>query len=434
MSPVSIAPAVALAVALRGRRTRWRCTGVLALWLACIGPPAAEADGFRAREEALKALGIDSDLRPRIHRAIDLAVRRLVSLQRPDGAYRAATPTTVPLDAGQASLLTLALAHASTAESIPAARRGARRLFVEDSGNAAALRAQTYVAGLAGLLAADPVCEVPARDAQDIGLALVGGQDGSTGWWAYNLGRISKLRAGANVLPGVVNLSTTQFAVLGLWGLSRARVDVPDRVWIQHAKGICKYQAADGSWPYGPAKAKQGYLNGTFMGIASVLVAEDALRTEGAHVELLRELAVARTRGILALRRDVVAYFAGAGPTTRRPRSLAFDAYGLYALEKACIFAGIDRIDGWSWYERGAKLLVEAQDEDGGWNGDLVSTAFCLLFLVRSPERHKPTVTVTEAPRPLAPAMPPIGPPRPESPRPPPATTPSGPDRKPGGR
>ena len=39
--------------------------------------------------------------------------------------------------------------------------------------------------------------------AVDLGRALIGGQDGSTGWWAYNLGRISKLRAGAAVVPGV---------------------------------------------------------------------------------------------------------------------------------------------------------------------------------------------------------------------------------------
>ena len=421
MSPGSTTPASAL----RRRAVRWRCAGVLALGLACGSPPPAEADGFRAREEALKALGIDSDLRPRIHRAIDLAVRRIVRLQRPDGAYRAATPTTVPLDAGRASLLTLALAHASTAESTPAARRGARRLFVEDAGDAAALRGQTYLAGIAGLLAADPSCEIGPRDAVDLGRALIGGQDGSTGWWAYNLGRISKLRAGANVVPGVVNLSTTQFAVLGLWGLSRVRVEVPDRVWVQHAKGICKYQAADGSWPYGPAKSKVGYVNGTFMGIASVLVAEDALRADGAHLELVRDLAVARTRAIPALRRDVAAYFRLAEATARRGGAGTFDAYGLYALEKACLFAGIDRIDGWSWYERGAKLLVEVQDEDGGWNDDLVSTAFGLLFLVRSPERHKPTVTVTEAPKPLAPVAPPT------PPRPPSATTPSEPDREP---
>lgn len=417
MSPLSTAPALAP----RRRAAPWRCAGALALGLACGSPPPAEADGFRAREEALKALGIDADLRPRIHRAIDLAVRRIVRLQRPDGAYRAATPTTVPLDAGRASLLTLALAHASTAESMPAARRGARRLFVEDPGDAAALRSQTYHAGIAGLLAADPLCGVPPKDSADLGRALVGGQDGSTGWWAYNLNRISKLRAG-------VNLSTTQFAVLGLWGLSRARVDVPDRVWVQHAKGICRYQAADGSWPYGPAKSKLGYVNGTFMGIASVLVAEDALRAEGAHLELVRDLAVARTRGIPALRRDAAAYFRLAEATARRGGAGTFDAYGLYALEKACLFAGIDRIDGWSWYERGAKLLVEVQGEDGGWNDDLVSTAFGLLFLVRSPERHKPTVTVTEAPKPLAPATPPT------PPRPPSATTPSEPDRRPGDR
>ena len=421
MSPVSTAPAPAL----RRRPVRWRCAGALALGLACGSLPRAEADGFRAREEALKALGIDAELRPRIHRAIDLAVRRIVRLQQPDGAYREAPPNTARLDAGRASLLTLALAHASTTESMPAARRGARRLFVEDSGDAAALRGQTYLAGIAGLLAADPSCEVPPKDAADIGRALAGGQDGSTGWWAYNLGRTSKLRPGAAVMPGAVNLSTTQFAVLGLWGLSRARFEVPERVWIQHAKGICRYQSADGSWPYGPATAKQGYVNGTFMGIASVLVAEGALRKDAGPLDVVRDLAVARTRGLSALRRDAAAFFrANEALRSSRGRPGTFDAYGLYALEKACLFAGIDRIEGWSWYERGATLLVEAQDEDGGWNHDLVSTAFGLLFLVRSPERHKPTVTVTEAPRPTAPVTPP---PPPTIPGPPPTTTPSEP-------
>jgi hypothetical protein len=39
--------------------------------------------------------------------------------------------------------------------------------------------------------------------------------------------------------------------------------------------------------------------------------------------------------------------------------------YGLYAMEKACIFAGIERIGDVGWYEQGARGLSD-QEKDGG--------------------------------------------------------------------
>ena len=75
-------------------------------------------------------------------------------------------------------------------------------------------------------------------------------------------------------------------------------------------------------------------------------------------------------------------------------------------MEKCCLFAGLERIGEVAWYEAGARTLLSRQGADGGWDadphgrvpgdaaprrGDLLDTAFALLFLLRSSEAYRPT-------------------------------------------
>jgi hypothetical protein len=207
--------------------------------------------------------------------------------------------------------------------------------------------------------------------------------------------------------------------VLGAFGLRRAGVPVPFSVWDRHLEGLCDHQAGDGSWTYDPSRAPNGYPNGTYMGIAGLLVAEEALAGRITDPARLQRIAAVKARGLKALRRDVLAFVKSTKSAATRTRGkfprvagpIVVDGYGMYALEKACIFAGLERVDGESWYEAGARLLVAAQNDDGNWAGDLNTTSFALLFLTRSPERYRPIVTtvttITDSPtRPTTPSDP----------------------------
>ena len=61
------------------------------------------------------------------------------------------------------------------------------------------------------------------------------------------------------------------------------------------------------------------------------------------------------------------------------------DIYYLWSLERVCVALGLRSLDGFDWYARGAQILVDRQEHDGGWPHDrwgrLPSTCLALLFL-----------------------------------------------------
>jgi len=61
--------------------------------------------------------------------------------------------------------------------------------------------------------------------------------------------------------------------------------------------------------------------------------------------------------------------------------------YFLWSIERVAVALGLSRIGHVDWYNRGAAILLQTQQADGGWRsnrGDLSDTAFALLFLRRS--------------------------------------------------
>ena len=57
--------------------------------------------------------------------------------------------------------------------------------------------------------------------------------------------------------------------------------------------------------------------------------------------------------------------------------------YYLYALERAGVFFGFDRLENHDWYAEGANLVLKMQKADGSW-GDPEHTCFAILFLRRA--------------------------------------------------
>ncbi len=64
------------------------------------------------------------------------------------------------------------------------------------------------------------------------------------------------------------------------------------------------------------------------------------------------------------------------------------DLYFLWSLERACVVYGIEKLQGFDWYDVGSTALVRSQGADGTWTisgyGAEVNTAFAVLFLCRS--------------------------------------------------
>lgn len=348
---------------------------------------AAHAD-LAETERRLKRAGVDPILREQINESIARGARWLASKQRPDGSYRSRADT----------LCALALQHAAVPEAQAAYRRSLNLFLTSKGGLKEILYHRVYEGGLAALLL-HAEGKHP-KIMRKLGAAFAHGE-GKDGFWGYSNSARSRKGAG--------NLSTSQFAVLALWAAGAAGYEPKPEVWKRHVTYLLRSQTLDGSFGYGGHETS--YPTGTFMGLANLVVAREALEGE-LDEKSKRAIAVAREQAGFALARDVPATIAAF--RTGRVR----DYYALYALEKACLFLDREEVGGVRWYVEGARALLAAQKRDGSWSSrdyrywiygssaggtarpveleppqlrDLESTAFALLFLLRSWESFHPT-------------------------------------------
>jgi hypothetical protein len=434
------------------RGARLRLVGLLGLGGFLGG--SAQADPEET-ERRLVASGTDPAFRGQIHEAIDRGVKFLVSRQRTDGSFveEARGPLGQPAATGVTLLCALALRHAGTAEGTQALQRGLAYLFDRDPAAARSMERDVYHAGIALMLLED----VPGHDAvaRKLAVALSRALDTETDWWGYGTPGAEDLdrRAGPPAFRDPIpNLSSSQFAALGLWSARRMRIAVPREVWVRHATALCASQKKNGSWQYGrgglTAVRRPGEVNlddefgtvtGTYMGLANLLLAQEALRAEpDVPASLNSKVAAAVARARAALARHAPRTLADPrasihpedeesrrSPTFQRrlPASPGVGAYStLFALEKACLFADVEWFPAVktpvppggsrqgpnarrprgrvSWYAAGAQWLLSVQRSDGGWapnagdppgdESSEVDTAFALLFLLRSPAAFHP--------------------------------------------
>ncbi len=390
---------------------------LLLLLLLAGSVRAAEDEGYEETEHRLKTAGIDADMRERIHAAIRRAVQRLRRIQKRSGM--------VGRDMGTTSLAALALRHAA----IPDAREGARiagKLLLRKARKE--MRERTYQAGIMSmLLQAEEAEGADLRFLYEIHGRLGKGPYRADGYWDYR-------SAGGS---GMSNLSTAQFACLGLWAAERAGAPTARRAWSEHLDALVKAQHDDGSWGYASPtvyssreRILRTYPTGTFMGLANLVLAQHAIADElAAEPERHARVLIARAAAEAALRRHTQ-WVLGA-PGIPGPANRGWSHYTLYALEKACIFLGLEDVGGVSWYREGAQWLLGGQATDGSWRehrargqgivpidaaGDAWRTSFALLFLLRVSESYRPIT-----PRPID--RPKVTTPRVEEPPPAPPTS-----------
>lgn len=178
---------------------------------------------------------------------------------------------------------------------------------------------------------------------------------------------------------GIVDLSNTQYAALGLWAASRAGVRIESDVWRRMASSVLRYQTEDGGFGY-TAGGKAGATGSmTAAGVGTLAIAEGRLRLAKAlDATLETQIAASRKRG--------VEWMAKHFTVETNPGSGGWHYYYLYGLERMGAVMGAPLLGPHDWYDAGARWLLERQDEKGSWsNGtDLSETCFALLFLRRA--------------------------------------------------
>jgi VWFA-related protein len=168
--------------------------------------------------------------------------------------------------------------------------------------------------------------------------------------------------------------SNTQFALLGLWAAGRHGFDSDSA--LESIDGHFRStQLNDGRWGYRiNMPGSEAMSCAGLMGLAIA-----------ASRPSLAERQTARARGA-ALAADPAFQSAlhAVGQDARRASNQS-DIYYLWSLERVCVALGLRSLDGFDWYARGAQILLDRQERDGGWPNDrwgrLPSTALALLFL-----------------------------------------------------
>jgi hypothetical protein len=396
--------------------------------------------------EAAKRLEAEAEkmLVERVNAAIDRGARWLEERQAPDGVW--SSPSDANGRWGVQALCILTLLKCGRDEDAPAVKRGLvpwKELY-ETAAKGGTLR--VYDAGISLMMLdalygttdkpkdaryASPKkkrCRYPkemeeiARNLVDF---LVTKRNREADGWRYPDG----------ASDGPVDMSNTQYALLGLWAASRCGFDAPPECYHGAVEYCLRTQAKDGKevvrWmpnpahepgiedrygPFlaGPKDKARGwaYLPGlqawtgsmTTAGIAVLAIAKDRLRDAKA-------LTPEREKQIDASMRDGVAWLAENFKVDGNP-GLATQAgwhyYYLYGLERVGGVTGLPLIGKHDWYRRGAEYLVEKQHGTGGWASDApertkihespeIDSCFALLFLKRAtvPPVQGPVLTGT---------------------------------------
>jgi hypothetical protein len=378
------------------------------------------------------------ELQKQINEAIDRGQVWLRSQQKPDGSFQ---PLTVMGQAayqvGVTALMGLALIAAGEPKKGPVLQKALAYLKETDLKRDGPSGARsTYGTGVlimfltemyrpeekpeekAGRYAKAKVkdpCKLPPEIAawiQELASWLVDVQM-QDGWWRY-----------PHTPPS--DLSNTQYALLGLRAARDCGAAVQQSAFLRALQRTLDTQQKDGpahkriipatkpgetEYAVGGDKAR-GWnyqaIDGQFVSgsmttaaIAVLAIARDACnkpeRFSGYSDELDRKVQRSVQDGFAWLDKH---FAVDKNPPAGAP---AWHYDYLYGLERACVYAGRDKIGRHDWYVEGATYLVSKQQKDGRWTtgvlgaggeispSDLADTAWALLFLERA---TRPTIPI----------------------------------------
>jgi hypothetical protein len=221
------------------------------------------------------------------------------------------------------------------------------------------------------------------------------------------------------------DVSQTQYALLAIWTLDRNGLPLDYNKVAETTLWLLRVQDPTGGWPYtgkDPGIGKplmsqsQVDMSMSLAGGSSVLIAGDALRLWGETIDdedpgipglpkaikLYKEDKNVARRGRAKMSEAPIkaAVQAMEGWRTQNPykrtNMLDWYYYQMYTLERFESFVeianGAPKDFSPAWYNQGVDELRQFQGADGGWTDRShsrgpVSTAFALLFLVRSTQK-----------------------------------------------
>lgn len=185
-----------------------------------------------------------------------------------------------------------------------------------------------------------------------------------------------------------VDLSVSQYGVLGAWSLAQAGVEVPSGYWRGTQTAWIGWQQRDGGWAYGgtPDKSHPVNLPITAAGVATLFITQDylhaneGLRCQGnitnKHIDAGLKLITDNIDQLLVANQE----------KNRNPY------YTLYGIERIGVASGLKYFGSTDWYQLGARWLLQRQNQSSGaWNtgntsasrGGFCDNAFALIFLAR---------------------------------------------------
>lgn len=201
--------------------------------------------------------------------------------------------------------------------------------------------------------------------------------------------------------------SMSQYSILGMWeAAAGAGVNVPRESWDRVAQWLIKTQHGDGGFEYHPENKGEATHTMTVASLGSLYICQGELggkrrTTRGGVLQAVQDdeekkdakfktsTAPGQIDDSINKATDWLTKHFTLDKATGETDSGGgrFFLYYLYAFERFATLAEIKQINGVDWYAEGSKLVLARQGQDGSWSvgdGSEVSTAFAVLFLVRS--------------------------------------------------
>jgi len=170
--------------------------------------------------------------------------------------------------------------------------------------------------------------------------------------------------------------SNGQYALLGIWAASEARLEIPSNFWKLEDTWWRFHQMKDGSWSYSdfkPGWPLKASVTMTVAGVASLYITQEFLDTDtGTEMHADPQM----TAGLAKLEEEF-------NPSTN-------NLYYLYGIERVGLASGRKFIKKSNWYKEVAANLIKWQKPDGSWESTYAGNvptnahvAYALLFLAR---------------------------------------------------
>ena len=328
---------------------------------------------------------------------------------------------------GEESLILYAMLKSKVDKESPEVKRMVKevlRHFATDGyGNGLSNEAATYAAGLDALSLVELDPEKYRKELIQVRDFLVSRQYdfGGYDYRGYRPGSLGTDEA---------DISVSQYAMLGLWAVSRVGIEVPDGTWHRAAGFFAKAQQKDGGWSYrvrpsnGRAIRGGTTLNMTAAGVGSLLITALYIKEQREEVKAATPSKSDRTEqaakaravdpdlppvryGVLfpvtadeaddgepkkvdpevvpeAIAERIETDFRVSPEQIRQksapglayldrefevfPSTPRFKSYYYYALERAATLGDREQLGGVDWYDACSTQLLKSQQADGGWH------------------------------------------------------------------